>query len=108
VLLVDALTGFGGAMGVFLPLFLVVSSLGFVSTNAMAGGLAVDPTRAGAVSALFGASQFSVAGLTTVAAALLSSQPAVAMAAVIMICAVGALLFPLRLLGQRRRASALG
>jgi DHA1 family bicyclomycin/chloramphenicol resistance-like MFS transporter len=102
VLLVDTLTGFGGALGVFVPLFLVVASLGFVSTNAMAGGLAVDPTRAGAVSALFGASQFSVAGLATVGAALLSSQPGLAMAAVIMVCALGALVFPLRLLGKRR------
>ena len=106
VLLVDALTGWGGALGVFLPLFVVVASLGFVSTNAMASGMAVDPSRAGVVSALFGASQFSVAGLTTVAAALLSSRPAVAMAIVIMICALGALVFPLRLLAQRR-ASAL-
>jgi len=106
VLLVDALTGWGGAAGVFVPLFVVVSSLGFVSTNAMAGGMAVDPSRAGAVSALFGASQFAVAGLTTVAAALLSSQPAVAMAIVIMICALGALVFPMRLRAQRR-ASAL-
>jgi MFS transporter, DHA1 family, multidrug resistance protein len=102
VLLVDALTGFGAALGVLLPLFLVVSSLGFVSTNAMAGGMAVDPSRAGSVSALFGASQFSVAGLTTVGAALLSRQPALAMAAVIMVCALGALVFPLRLLAQRR------
>jgi len=106
VLLVDALTGWGGALGIFLPLFVVVSSLGFVSTNAMAGGMAVDPSRAGAVSALFGASQFSVAGLTTVAAAVLSHQPAVAMAIVIMICALGALVFPLRLRAQQR-ASAL-
>jgi MFS transporter, DHA1 family, multidrug resistance protein len=106
VLLVDALTGFGGALGVFLPLFLVVSSLGFVSTNAMAGGMAVDPSRAGTVSALFGASQFSVAGVTTIAAAVLSRQPALAMAVVIMICALGALAFPLRLL-VRRRADAL-
>jgi len=106
VLLVDALTGWGGALGVFLPLFVVVASLGFVSTNAMAGGMAVDPSRAGVVSALFGASQFSVAGLTTVAAAVLSRRPALAMAIVIMICALGALVFPLRLRGQQR-ATAL-
>jgi len=106
VLLVDALTGWGGALGVFLPLFVVVASLGFVSTNAMAGGMAVDPSRAGVVSALFGASQFSVAGLTTVAAAVLSRRPALAMAIVIMICALGALIFPLRLRAQQR-ATAL-
>jgi MFS transporter, DHA1 family, multidrug resistance protein len=106
VLLLDTLTGFGGVLGVFVPLFLVISSLGFVSTNAMAGGLAVDPSRAGAVSALFGASQFSVAGLTTVGAALLARQPGLAMAAVIMICALGASIFPLRLLGRRRADAA--
>lgn len=105
VLLADVLTGFGGAMGVFLPLFLVISSLGLVSTNAMAGGLAVDPSRAGTVSALFGASQFSVAGLTTVAGAFLSRQPALGMALMIMACALGALVYPLMIL-RRRRASA--
>ncbi len=106
VLLAGALTGFGGALGVFLPLFLVVSSLGVVSTNAMAGGLSVDPSRAGTVSALFGASQFSVAGLSTFAGALLSREPALAMSAVIMACALGALIFPLKLMTRRRRLAA--
>jgi DHA1 family bicyclomycin/chloramphenicol resistance-like MFS transporter len=106
VLLVDALTGFGGALGVFLPLFFVIASLGFVSTNAMAGGMAVDPSRAGTISALFGVSQFSVAGLITVGAALLSRQPELAMALVIMVCALGALIYPLRLLAQRRAGAA--
>jgi DHA1 family bicyclomycin/chloramphenicol resistance-like MFS transporter len=101
-LLACALTGFGGALGIFVPLFLVVSSLGVVSTNAMAGGLAVDPSRAGTVSALFGASQFSVAGLSTFAGAILAREPAIAMSAVIMACALGALIFPLKLLSRRR------
>jgi len=102
VLLVDALTGFGGVAGVFVPLLLVVTSLGFVATNAMAGGMAIDPARAGSVSALFGASQFSFAGLTTMVAAALSREPAVAMSIVIMVCAAGALVFPLRLAAQGR------
>jgi DHA1 family bicyclomycin/chloramphenicol resistance-like MFS transporter len=105
ILLVDALTNFGGVFGILLPLFAVNASLGFVSTNAAAGGLAVDPSRAGAVSALFGASQFAAGGLTAVAAAHLSPQPAVAMATVIMICSAGALVFPLRLLARRRAAA---
>jgi MFS transporter, DHA1 family, multidrug resistance protein len=106
VLLVAALTGFGGVLGVFLPLLFVIASLGFVSTNAMAGGMAVDPSRAGTISALFGVSQFSVAGLITVGAALLSRQPALAMALAIMVCALGALIYPLRLLAQRRAGAA--
>jgi|WetSurMetagenome_2_1015567.scaffolds.fasta_scaffold126162_1 MFS transporter, DHA1 family, multidrug resistance protein len=105
-LLACALTGFGGPLGIFLPLFLVVSSLGVVSTNAMAGGLAVDPSRAGTVSALFGASQFSVAGLSTFAGAILAREPAIAMSAVIMACALGALIFPLKLLSRWRRRLA--
>lgn len=105
VLLIDVLTGFGRALGIFLPLFLVISSLGFVSTNAMAGGLAVDPARAGAVAALFGVSQFAVAGFTTAAAALLGREPALAMASAIVLCALGSLAFPLRLLAQRRAGS---
>lgn len=105
ILLVDALTHFGGLSGILLPLFAVTASLGLVSTNATAGGLAVDPARAGAASALFGASQFAAGGLTAMAAAHLSSQPALAMAALIMICSTGALIFPLRLLAQRRAAA---
>jgi hypothetical protein len=54
---------------------------------------------------LFGASQFSVAGLTTVGAAVLSRQPVLAMALVIMRCALGALVFPLRILTQRKELS---
>jgi DHA1 family bicyclomycin/chloramphenicol resistance-like MFS transporter len=104
VLLVDALTKLGGALGIFVPVFLVVSSLGFVSTNATAGGMAVDPSRAGAVSALFGASQFSLAGFATVSASLLSRQPVIAMAGVILIFALAALVFPVRLFIQLRAA----
>jgi DHA1 family bicyclomycin/chloramphenicol resistance-like MFS transporter len=105
VLLFNALTGTGGALGVMVPLFFVVSSLGFVSTNAMAGGLAVDPSRAGTVSALLGSSQFGLAGLITAAAGQISPHPAVSMAAAIFVCALGALVFPLAIARRRWRAS---
>lgn len=102
ILLADALTGFGGPFGVLVPLFFVIASLGFVSTNAMAGGLAVDPSRAGTVSALLGTSQFAFAGVITAGAGYISGEPAVAMAIAIMVCALGAVVFPLRL--SRRKA----
>jgi DHA1 family bicyclomycin/chloramphenicol resistance-like MFS transporter len=101
ILLADALTGLGGPLGVMVPLFFVVASLGFVSTNAMAGGLSVDPSRAGTVSALLGASQFGLAGVTTATAGLISRQPAISMAAAIFVCALGALVFPLTIAGRR-------
>jgi DHA1 family bicyclomycin/chloramphenicol resistance-like MFS transporter len=105
LLLADALSGFAGVAGVMVPLFLVISSLGFVSTNAMAGGLAVDPSRAGTVSALLGTSQFGFAGIITALAGLISRQPAIAMAVAIFVCALGALVFPLSLARRARRHS---
>jgi len=104
VLLFDAQTGWGGALGVFVPLFVVLASLGFVSTNAMAGGLAVDPSRAGSISALFGASQFAIAGIAAVGSGVAARQPAVPMALLIVICTLTSLIYPLRLLAGRRAA----
>ncbi|MEI9965846.1 MAG: Bcr/CflA family efflux MFS transporter [Caulobacteraceae bacterium] len=95
VLLLDALTGFGGFAGVMVPLFFSMSSLGLVSTNAMAGGLAVDPSRAGTVSALFGAAQFALGGSATAIAAAFASTPAIGMASIIAVFAAGAVIFPL-------------
>lgn len=103
LLLLDTLTGLGGRLGLLLPLFMVISTVGFVSTNAMAGGLAADPSRAGTVSALFGASQFAVAGfMTSLAAAL--GHPALTLAVMILLCALGAAAYPLRLMRAARSA----
>ena len=93
VLMVDAWSGFLGPYGVLIPLFFVISSLGFVATNAQAGALAVDPSRAGTVSAVFGAGQFSFGAFATAAGAVISHQPARAMGVVILVCALGALGF---------------
>ncbi len=95
MLFIDAATGLGGPGGIFAPLLLVVSSVGFVSTNAMAGGLAVDPSRSGAVSALFGVGQFALGGLATAIGALASNNPALSMSGVILVLAAGAVVFPL-------------
>ncbi len=103
ILLVDALTGFGGAFGVMLPLFAVVSSLGLVSTNAMAGGMSVDPSRSGSVSAIFGTAQYALGGIATAAGAFISTNTALAMGAVIFICSAGAAIFPLTILNGRYR-----
>ena len=107
VLFIDAATGVGGPGGIFGPLFLVVSSVGFVSTNAMAGGLAVDPSRSGAVSALFGVGQFALGGLATAIGALASNDPALSMSGVILVLAAGAVVFPL-IRWRRARLQAAG
>lgn len=59
----NAFTGFGGFWGVAVPLFFVITSLGFNQPNALAGALAHDPHRAGAAAALVGAAQFAAGAM---------------------------------------------
>lgn len=54
----DAGSGWGGLIGLVLPLFLFVSTNGFINANAIAGALGACPERAGAVSALIGSIQY--------------------------------------------------
>jgi DHA1 family bicyclomycin/chloramphenicol resistance-like MFS transporter len=71
VLTFDAVTGLGGLWGILVPLFLVITSLGFNQPNALAGAMAEDPRRAGGTSALLGSAQFTVgAGCSWLASAL--------------------------------------
>jgi DHA1 family bicyclomycin/chloramphenicol resistance-like MFS transporter len=43
LLFAAAASGTGGLLGILIPLFFVLAMLGFVATNAVAGGLAADP-----------------------------------------------------------------
>ena len=58
LLVVDAVTGFGSLFGILIPLFLIMAGFGFNQSNASAGALNIDARRAGATSALLGASSF--------------------------------------------------
>ena len=93
-LLATVTSGFGGLVGVLVPLFFAIFSLGLVSTNAMAGALSVDPSRSGSVSALVGTGQFCFAALVAWAAGLISPDPARALAIVVFGCAMGTLIYP--------------
>ena len=64
-LALTAWTGVGGMYGVLIPLFFVIGSFGLVSANTMAGGLSVDPKRAGSISALMGGAQFAFGALAS-------------------------------------------
>jgi DHA1 family bicyclomycin/chloramphenicol resistance-like MFS transporter len=55
VLAVNAWTGWGGLVGLVVPLLLFVGMTGFIVANSIAGAMASFPDRAGAVSALVGA-----------------------------------------------------
>ncbi|MDB6174143.1 MAG: drug transporter protein [Chthoniobacteraceae bacterium] len=58
LLVVAASTGWGGLMGLMVPLFLFISATGFIVANSITGALAGFSKRAGAVSALVGAIQY--------------------------------------------------
>lgn len=93
-LLLTILTGFGGLVGILAPLFVAIFSVGLVSTNAMAGALAVDATRSGSVSALVGTGQFCFAASVAWSAAFISPDPARALAIVVFGCTAGTLIYP--------------
>lgn len=81
-LLVIALTDFGGLWAIMVALFGILSSFGFIMGNASAGALSVDPERAGSVSALMGATGFTIGAMTMTLASLFANGTAVPMAAV--------------------------
>jgi DHA1 family bicyclomycin/chloramphenicol resistance-like MFS transporter len=58
-------------LGVLVPLWFVMASLGFSQPNASAAAMSVDRERAGATAALLGATMFGVGSLAGVATSLL-------------------------------------
>jgi len=65
VLLATGMLGIGAVVGIALPLFVVLSLLTVVASNAISGALSVFPNRAGAAAALAGALQFGAGALTS-------------------------------------------
>lgn len=75
-----AVTGIGGMWGVLVPLFLIMSTFGFMMANSTAGALSVDPDRAGSVSGLLGVASFTLGALATAAAGVLHDGTALPVA----------------------------
>jgi DHA1 family bicyclomycin/chloramphenicol resistance-like MFS transporter len=90
VLLINALTGFGGLLGIMLPIFLGMSSLGFSFPNSTAGAMAPFGDRAGMAAALLGTLQFGIAAISGSIVGHLFNGTALPMAAVICTCAISA------------------
>lgn len=99
VLMIDALTGFGGLWGITIPLFFIVAMIGLTQPNAFAGAMAQDAKRAGSTSALVGFLQFGGGALGTAVAGALHDGTARPMAGVILAAYCGAALV-LRLVGR--------
>ncbi|MDA1097612.1 MAG: Bcr/CflA family multidrug efflux MFS transporter [Proteobacteria bacterium] len=83
VLLLDAVSGFGGLMGIVIPLFVYLAALSLISANGLALALDRFPQAAGSVSALSGGLMFLAGALSASAVSILHDGSALAMASVI-------------------------
>ncbi|TMD12067.1 MAG: multidrug effflux MFS transporter [Chloroflexi bacterium] len=90
-LLAVVLLGGLGLPAVLPPLFLLVSSVGFVIPNATALALSRHPEAAGTGSALLGVIQSGIAAVAAPLVGIAGSRSALPMAAVIAACGAGAL-----------------
>ncbi|MBU2662726.1 multidrug effflux MFS transporter [Actinoplanes bogorensis] len=82
VLLIFALTGFGGLAGILVPLWLVLAAVGLAMPNAPALALSRHGEAAGTAAALLGAVQFGVGALAAPLVGVLGNS-AIAMAIVV-------------------------
>jgi DHA1 family bicyclomycin/chloramphenicol resistance-like MFS transporter len=99
-LIADVLTGFGGMLGLAAPLFLYMSTIGFVFPNAVAIALASHGRIAGMASALLGTLQFSMAGVAVLVLGAINSTRALPMAVTIFVCGVFGVVTHLFMLGS--------
>ncbi|WPD22309.1 MAG: hypothetical protein SD837_19215 [Candidatus Electrothrix scaldis] len=85
-------TGWGGIWGLVLPLFVFISSIGFIVANSVAGAMTCFPERAGAVSALVGAIQYGSGIIGSALVGLLADGTPWPMGLIIGMTGVGCLL----------------
>jgi DHA1 family bicyclomycin/chloramphenicol resistance-like MFS transporter len=105
-MVVCAVTGWGGMLGVLVPLWVVMASLGFSQPNASAAAMSVDRERAGATAALLGASMFGIGSLAGVATSLLDDGTAKPVTVVIWVGLLLAVVIGQLMRRHQRRASA--
>ena len=91
-LLATAISGAGGFVGLLVPLFGYVTSLGFIGPNATALAMAEQGRRAGSAAALLGTLQFALAALVSASLGLLNEASAVPMAFAVALCGLLALI----------------
>ncbi|WP_423823334.1 multidrug effflux MFS transporter [Salinisphaera sp. SPP-AMP-43] len=89
---INAATGWGGLWGIAVPLFAFASVSGFIVANAIAGALEDFSQRAGAVSALVGATQYGSGVFGSALVGLLADGTPWPMGLVVALAATGALL----------------
>jgi DHA1 family bicyclomycin/chloramphenicol resistance-like MFS transporter len=97
-----AIAGIGGLIGLMIPLFVVVATIGFTLPNSIAAAMARARGHGGAASALIGVMQFGLAALAGSLVGALHARSAVPMAVVIAGLGLAAFLV-VRLAGGGRR-----
>ena len=90
-LVTDVSTGFGGFVGLLVPLFCFVACLGFVMPSTTALAMAPHGSVAGSASALLGTVQFTMGATAGAMVGILGNGTAVPFGAVIAFCGVGGL-----------------
>jgi DHA1 family bicyclomycin/chloramphenicol resistance-like MFS transporter len=81
-LLINVLAGFGGLLGILLPVFICFTTVGAAPNNALALATEHYPRAAGSATALFGSLQFGVGALISIVVGLLHDGTAFPMAMV--------------------------
>lgn len=106
-LLLIAVTGFGGMIGVWVALFFCVGGSGLIRPNATARAMAPFPEKAGSASALLNSLGAGLGALTGYILSLFHTQSAVPMAALLAVCYVVAWLLLLAFRQTTKRLSVV-
>ncbi len=105
VLALDSRFGWGGLAGLVVPLFCYVSMLGFIVANSVAGALAAFPHKAGAASALVGATHYGAGIFTAAMVGWFADGTPWTMGWILGVCGVGTLSSGLMLVRPGRPAA---
>lgn len=99
--LATGLTGFGGMVGIFAPVFVYMCATGFVFPNGNAIAMMRHGNMAGTASALLGTNQFVIAAATTIVLGMIDNSSALPMAIVIGGCGAAATILNYMTLGSK-------
>ncbi len=102
-MLSNAVLGFGGVLGVVLPLLCFMSSIGFIVPNATALAMAPFGANAGSASALLGTIQFSMAAVSSILLGALQNNALISMGATITFCGTAALFTYLAVINTQKK-----
>jgi DHA1 family bicyclomycin/chloramphenicol resistance-like MFS transporter len=82
---IDAFTGFGGMLGVIIPLYVTLGSFGLVGPNTQAAAMNVDLKRTGTISSIVGGASFALGALVSSVAGYLHDGTARPLAVLILV-----------------------